>query len=169
MGLLFQTFYKYIVMKKLSYLILLFVLIGIESKGQDYQTGIGLRGGAWSGVTLKHFISDKTALEGIFDSRWHGVNLTGLYEIHKNAFDTNHLNWYYGVGAHLGFYDSQYKKWGDNTGSYMLLGIDGILGLEYNFEEIPFNISIDWKPTFNVIGYSGFWGDGGAISLRYIF
>jgi hypothetical protein len=28
--------------------------------------------------------------------------------------------------------------------------------LEYSFSEIPFNVSIDWKPTFNFYGYSGF-------------
>jgi len=49
------------------------------------------------------------------------------------------------------------------------VGIDFILGLENNFKEIPFNISIDWKPAYNLTGYSGFWADGGAISIRYIF
>jgi hypothetical protein len=156
-------------MRKLLFIAFFVVFVALASKAQDYQTGIGLRGGAWSGITVKHFLSEKTAVEGILDSRWHGFNLTGLYEIHNTAFDTERLNWYYGVGAHLGFYDSQYKKWGDNSGNYALVGIDGILGLEYNFKEIPFNISIDWKPTFNLVGYSGFWGDGGAISLRYIF
>jgi len=41
--------------------------------------------------------------------------------------------------------------------------------LEYNFKEIPFNLGIDWKPVFNLTGASGFYGDGGAISIRYIF
>jgi hypothetical protein len=41
--------------------------------------------------------------------------------------------------------------------------------LEYNFKEIPFNLSLDWKPALNLVGSSGFWGDGGAISIRYIF
>jgi len=35
--------------------------------------------------------------------------------------------------------------------------------------EVPFNISIDWKPAYNLWGYSGFWADGGALSIRYIF
>jgi len=50
-----------------------------------------------------------------------------------------------------------------------VIGIDGILGLEYNFKEIPFNIGIDWKPMIDLGGSSGFYGDGGAISIRYIF
>jgi hypothetical protein len=53
--------------------------------------------------------------------------------------------------------------------NYTVIGIDGILGIEYNFEEVPINIGVDWKPAFNLTGYSGFWGDGGALSIRYIF
>jgi hypothetical protein len=50
-----------------------------------------------------------------------------------------------------------------------VVGLDGILGLEYSFVGIPINISVDWKPAFNFAGHSGFWADGGAISIRYIF
>lgn len=156
-------------MKKLLFILLVAFFVSTGVKAQDYSTGIGLRGGAWNGLTVKHFLNEKAAVEGLFDSRWHGFNLTGLYEIHNRAFDLDRLNWYYGVGAHIGFYDTQYKKWGDNSGTYTVIGIDGILGLEYNFKEIPFNIGIDWKPTINLAGYSGFWGDGGALSIRYIF
>lgn len=156
-------------MKKLLFVLIIALFFGLKSNAQDYNTGIGLRGGAWNGLTVKHFLNEKAAVEGLFDSRWHGFNLTGLYEIHNQAFNTERLNWYYGAGAHIGFYDSQYKRWGDNTGNYSVIGIDGILGLEYNFKEIPINLSIDWKPTFNLSGYSGFWGDGGALSIRYIF
>lgn len=156
-------------MKKLIFVLLVALFVAPQIKAQDYNTGIGLRGGFSSGLTIKHFLSERKAVEGIFDSRWHGFAITGLYEVHQQAFDTDRLNWYYGVGGHIGFWDANDKKWGDNTGNYTIIGIDGILGLEYNFKEIPFNLSIDWKPAFNVIGYSGFWGDGGAVSLRYIF
>jgi hypothetical protein len=156
-------------MKKLIFVLLVALFLTAKSNAQDYNTGIGLRGGFASGLTIKHFIKPTKAIEGIFDSRWHGFSVTGLYEIHARAFDTNRLNWYYGIGGHIGFWDTKYKTWGDNTGNYTIIGIDGILGLEYNFEEIPINLSIDWKPSYNLSGYSGFWGDGGAISIRYIF
>ena len=136
---------------------------------QDYRTGIGLRGGFSSGLTLKHFVSNKAAFEGILSTRWRGFDITGLYEIHGEAFDVERLNWYYGFGAHLGFWDGRYAPWGSVGSTYTVIGIDGILGIEYNFTEIPVNISLDWKPAINVFGNQGFWGDGGAISLRYIF
>jgi len=139
-----------------------------QGLAQDYSTGIGLRGGFTNGVTIKHFVSSKAAFEGIIASRWRGLEITGLYEIHGRAFSTDRLNWYYGFGGHVGFWDGRHTKWGENR-SYTVVGLDGILGLEYNFSEIPFNLSIDWKPTINFYGYPGFWGDGGALSARYIF
>lgn len=96
-------------MKKLLFVLLIALFLGFESKAQDYNTGIGLRGGLSNGLTVKHFIGNKTAIEGIFDSRWHGFSLTGLYEIHNQAFNTERLNWYYGVGGHIGFWDTKYK------------------------------------------------------------
>jgi len=141
-----------------------------SSNAQDYTTGIGVRGGFYNGLTIKHFISERAAIEGIISSRWKGFNITGLYEIHQQAFDVAHLNWYYGAGGHIGFWKGKDVSWGDNReDDYTVVGIDGILGIEYNFQEIPINLSLDWKPTMNIIGYSGFWGDGGALSIRYIF
>ncbi len=138
------------------------------ANAQDYNTGIGLRAGFSSGLTIKHFTSQSIALEGLLTTRWQGFDITGLYEVHNQAFDVKRLNWYYGGGAHLGFYNGSYAYWGDNGRAYTVIGIDGILGLEYNFDEIPVNIGIDWKPALNLIGYTGFWSEG-AISIRYIF
>lgn len=155
-------------MKKISITILITFFAFAYGSAQDYNTAIGLRGGFANGITIKHFVSDKAAFEGIIASRWRGVELTALYEIHGRAFDTDRLNWYAGFGGHVGFWDGNDTRWGDDR-SYTVIGIDGILGLEYNFLEIPINFSVDWKPAFNLFGYSGFWADGGALSIRYIF
>lgn len=156
-------------MKKYILTLVLFLSIASLSYAQEYQTALGLRGGFSNGVTVKHFIGEKSAVEGIFTTRWSGVNVTGLYEIHKwRAFDVNRLNWYYGFGGHIGFWDGSRDPW-DGSSNYMVIGADLILGLEYNFEEIPINLSVDWKPAFNIIGASGFWPDAGAFSARYMF
>jgi hypothetical protein len=139
------------------------------SNAQDYKTGIGLRGGLANGLTVKHFLGEKSAVEGIIASRWRGFELTGLYEIHATAFEVERLKWYYGFGAHVGFWNGSYAGWGTSGTSYTVVGVDGILGLEYSLKDIPINIGLDWKPAFNIIGYTGFWGDGGALSIRYIF
>ncbi len=158
-------------MKKLGFTILLSLCCFFFSNAQDYNTGIGLRGGFSKGLTIKHFVSSKSAFEFIISSRWDGLAITGLYEIHNRAFDADRLNLYYGFGGHVGFWDGDDTRdyWGTEGESYTVIGVDGILGLEYNFAEIPFNLSIDWKPAFNFYGYSGIWADGGALSVRYIF
>jgi hypothetical protein len=156
-------------MKKITIVLLMAFCSVSLSYTQDYNTGIGLRLGYSNGLTIKHFTGSKTALEGIFASRWRGFEFTGLYEIHNQAFHTERLNWYFGFGGHVGFWNGDYAGWGNPGTSYTVVGIDGILGIEYNFNEVPLNIGIDWKPALNIIGYSGFWGDGGALSIRYIF
>jgi len=156
-------------MKKIIVSFFFLLTMFSSTYSQDYNTGIGIRAGFYSGITIKHFISTNTVLEGIVDTRWRGFQFTGLYEINHQAFDTERWNWYYGIGGHVGFWDGNNTNWGNSGTNYTVAGIDGILGLEYNIEEIPINIGIDWKPAFNIIGYTGFWGDGGALSVRYIF
>jgi len=155
-------------MKKLLLIVCLFC-IGTLAQAQDYGTGIGIRGGSANGLTIKHFISNDVAIEGIVATRWNGLNLTGLYEIHAPAFNEPGFNWYYGFGAHLGFWDGDHSHWDDDNSNHTIFGIDGILGLEYNIREIPINLSLDWKPALNIFGDSDFWGDGFGLSVRYVF
>ena len=158
-------------MKKIFFICILVLGLGTIAKAQDYNTGIGFRGGFSSGLTVKHFVGSKAAFEGILSTRWNGFIVTGLYEVHNQAFNAEGLKWYFGFGGHIGFWNGNYSKnyWGDYGTSYTVVGIDGILGLEYSFSEVPINLSLDWKPAFNFVGYSGFWADGGALSIRYIF
>lgn len=156
-------------MKKIAITIIIGVIFCSFCYSQDYSTGIGLRGGFSNGLTIKHFVSERNALEGIFSSRWQGFLITGLYEYQNQFANTERLNWYIGFGGHIGFWNGNNVKWGNSGTNYTVVGIDGILGLEYNFVEVPINIGVDWKPAFNIAGYSGFWGDGGAVSIRYIF
>jgi len=136
---------------------------------KDYNTGLGVRLSPTAGFTVKHFVSPKAAVEGIFSARWHGFLLHGLYEVHQDAFQTTNFNFYYGVGGHYGYWDvNKYPHpWYDERGIYSVFGVDGILGLEYTFREIPFSLSLDWKPMVNLINYTGFWGDDVGFSIRF--
>ncbi len=156
-------------MKKFTIVSLLVLFIATVSNAQDYNTGIGIRGGTFNGITLKHFISKNQAIEGLLATRWQGIKITGLYEIHNQAFDTPRLNWYYGVGGHIGFWNSDNYNPRYRDRNYTVIGVDGIIGIEYNIGPIPFNVSLDWKPYFDIFGYTGVWFDSGALSIRYIF
>jgi hypothetical protein len=153
-------------MKRIIVIFFLTVCLTAFADAQDYNTGVGLRGGYASGITVKHFIGRNAALEGLLTSRWQGFEITGLYEVHGMAFDVDRLNWYYGGGAHLGSFDASNVPWGT---SGIVVGIDGVIGIEYNFTEAPISVGIDWKPSINILGYSEFRGDEAALSVRYIF
>ena len=152
-------------MRRIFFSIIMVIGIATATYAQDYTTGIGLRGGTGWGITAKHFMNSNNAFEGFVYGHSHGFNLTGLYEIHDRAFDVDNLRWYYGFGAHIGSYDYN-NSIDDND---FILGIDGIVGIEYTFTEAPINIGIDWNPYINFTGKSGFFPGSGAISIRYVF
>jgi len=151
-----------------------FVLTFSDSMAQNYNTGLGLRLGSFNGVTVKHFLNSENALEGLLSTRWDGFLITGLYE-YQNSLGIDEaptFDWFIGGGAHIGFwnvdaYPDKYKP--DFDGGIPIIGLDFVIGLEYTFEEAPFSLSLDWKPGFNIFGYSHWWGDGAAFSARYTF
>ena len=156
-------------MKKTWFIFLFVIVISTyKSYSQEYKQAIGVRGGLYTGLTYKNFFKNKTAFEVMLQTRWHGWGLVGLIEHHNDISGVENLYWYYGYGAHVGFYDGRYTHW-DNEGTYTVAGIDGIIGVEYKIPGAPLAIGLDWKPYFNLIGYSHFFGDGGALSLRYTF
>jgi hypothetical protein len=169
-------------MKKLLFVlsisVFVLVLFPAQARAQrasDYQTSAGLRLSPFYGVTIKHFHRGNHALEGILHSGWGAFKITGLYEVHLPAFNEPGLRWYYGGGVHAGFGGQYYvDRWNFDhrrRTTYGLLGIDGVLGMEYTIQDmdVPLNFSVDWKPT---IEFSpGLWPRGSelAISVRYIF
>ena len=157
---------KEIMMKKIlaiTFVMLISIAINAQS---DYERAIGLRLGFDNGITYKQFITSISAIEALAYFGNNSWNFTGLYEINnENAFQVDRLDWYYGAGGHIGFYNSKLEG---NDGSF-LFGVDGIIGIEYNLEQVPINLSLDWKPQINIIGGTGFVGDTGALSVRYMF
>lgn len=150
----------------ISFTCLLFSMLCLS---QNYITGIGLRGGYTNGLTIKHFVSTNHAIEGIISTRWKGVEFTGLYEFQKSFMGAERLDWFIGIGGHVGFWNGDNSYWGTPGKDYTVVGLDGILGLEYSFREVPISIGLDWKPEINLFGYTGFWADGGSLTVRYIF
>lgn len=133
-----------------------------SSNGSTYTTALGVKVWDGGGISFKHFLNDKAALEliGYFWSR--GARLTGLYEIHGPISGANGLQWYIGPGAHIGFYNTKY---GDGS----FIGIDGVIGLDYKFNGAPINISLDWQPSFEFGDNRGFMGSWGGLGIRYTF
>jgi hypothetical protein len=144
-----------------------------QSKGRSYQTALGIKFGDGGAVTLKHFLKQDAALEGIGHFWRYGGRITGLYEFHGDINGAPGLKWYVGPGAHIGFWNNKWKdRYGYGySGSYV--GIDGVLGLDYKFNGAPINMSLDWQPSFNFGDgperYYGFYSSWGGFAIRYTF
>jgi hypothetical protein len=157
-------------MKRITLAIFSLILFTMSLGAQDYHTGLGLRASMAPGISVKHFFTTNMAGEGILTVRWGGFNATGLAEWHLPVFDTEGFYFFYGGGAHLGVWDRSQDYYGSTgDGTSVFLGVDGIIGLEYAFLDIPLSIGLDWKPGMNVISDFGFFFDDLAISLRYLF
>lgn len=155
-------------MKKLLLLFIAALTFSLTTKAQDegpstsssYKDALGVRLGSnvpviKNGITYKHFMGNN-AIEGIL-SFGDGVGICGLYEIHK-PLSTENLQWFIGGGGYVGFNSSTTN-----------VGVAGIVGLDYKFNQIPLNISLDWKPELNIISKVGFQGEGIGFSARFTF
>lgn len=152
-------------LKKLLIGSLLIFAVATTLNAQSYNSAFGVRLGYDNGLTYKHFFAPASAGEFILSASPHYFQLTGLYEYQQPVPGAPNLDWYLGLGAHIG---GLYKDHGYDNG--FLLGADLIAGLEYAFPKAPFAASLDWKPSFNFANnYHDNWFYGLALSLRYTF
>ncbi len=139
---------------------------GYSSSG---GTSIGARFGSEQGLTLKHHLGGGAAVEGILAARTWSTNLTVLYHFfHKPTGIIDNLDWFVGAGGHIWLFNTNHRNFDQNNyNGNAGIGIDGAIGMQYNFSEVPINVSLDWKPAFNIVGGSYFNGGGFGLSVRY--
>ena len=159
-------------MKKLLFTLAFVCVAMLSAYSQSYKTAAGLRLGYPASLTLKHFINEKGAIEGILGFRGYSayrwINVGISYQHHSPIKEVENLNWYVGGGASAFFWtwDDSFVDPGSNTS----IGIMAVGGLDYKFADFPLNVSVDWMPIFFVNGYtSGFGGAYGGLSARYTF
>ena len=99
------------------------------------------------------------------DKHWSYINLTGIYQWTWNL--GGDFGWFAGVGANVGLY-SHDNNYVGNDRDGLGLGVAAQIGLEFNPSAIPFQFTLDFRPSWGLIGYSGF-GYGGALGIRYRF
>jgi hypothetical protein len=146
---------------------------------QQGQTGVGVRLGTDPGITVKHFVRENGAIEGILHTGYRGLLITGLYEWHTPLSEPAGFKFYAGLGGHLGVFDHYvhvhhhyYHHHYDDvvySDTHASFGPDGIIGLEYDFTEIPLNMGLDIKPAIDFhYGHAHTYVDG-ALSIRVLF
>jgi hypothetical protein len=166
-------------MKKAILILLIsvsFLTIAKQSKAQDadsYKMAVGLKFGAYEdGVSIKYFTTSTISLEGVLGFRDDGVVITGLYEINQQAFNVAGLKFYYGFGGHAGAIGKgEYERIGgeeDYNNNHILLGADGVLGLEYIIPQAPIAISLDLNPRVELAS-GPFFDIAPGLGLKYTF
>lgn len=157
-------------MKKLlalSFLSIVVFAAQAQKNNDSYQQALGVKFYP-GGITYKNFSTSKKAFEGIGYFWKDGFRATGLIEFYGDIKNAPGLRWYAGPGAHIGFWNNEWRDRYPNRNDGVAIGLDAVLGLDYKFNGAPINMSIDWQPSFNVIGYNYFEGGWGGVSLRYI-
>jgi hypothetical protein len=132
-----------------------------------YRTAAGIKfyPGA---LSLKHFVAPAIALEGALYFWSFGFRLTGLAAYHGPIKGAPGLRWYAGGGAHIGKWNTAWESLNPNYTSTSY-GIDGVLGLDYKFKDLPLNLSLDWQPSYNLGGYNYLEAGWGGLAIRYTF
>lgn len=141
------------------------------ANAQGYKTGLGVRLSSSNAmqnnsVSFKQFISEKTAIEALF-TFGDPLALGALLELHK-PLAAEGLSWYYGGGGYIGFV----KKLNTTTNKETTdpnFGAQGVIGLDYKFNNIPLNISLDWKPELNLVNDINFEPAAIGFTARFTF
>lgn len=145
-------------MKKLT--IASFILfLGLTISMEVYSQEVGIRFGNVNG--------NNVALDGVFSigefSRVHGdlsfgsggVGIDLLWNPIYRPIADSEVNYYLGFGPSVFL--------GDN----FALGAAGEIGAEYQFEEIPLVIGLDWRPYFILVEETSFDGGGFGLNVRW--
>jgi hypothetical protein len=139
--------------------IILLCFVGSRSFAQEYKMGLGARftnaqATVNNSISFRYFLNEGTALEALvsFDP----FSVGGLYEIFR-PLGTPGLKWFYGGGGYVSFSDDR------------VLGAMGIIGLDYKFQRIPLNISLDWKPELNLVKQVDFEAATVGLGVRFVF
>jgi len=157
------------------------VITAANAQVKQYQAGF--RMGVTTGFTGRAITNETWAFEGMLGFRSGGAQFYGLLETRKRLEfpRTDKFFLYYGGGAHIGYvgwqkyyayeYYDRYDYWGRYANYGLAFGIDGVIGLEYQFESVPITLGLDYKPFFEFFGpfyfRANFWDF--AFGIRYTF
>jgi hypothetical protein len=165
-------------MKKL--LSLLLFSIPLLSFTQNYSTCAGFRGGESWGFTYRFYNDENNATEALLSFRNGGMQLTAMKEEFSPVLlnYSSHFFLYKGYGGHLGYtrwlhddYNHFTNEFWYHTKASPVLGIDGLIGLEYCLFKYPFTCGLEFKPFAEVGGRRFFklnlWDF--ALTFKYTF
>lgn len=162
--------------KVLLFCLLTFFFLPTEDaqaqEGAPYKSAIGARLSYGIGATYKLNLNDKSAIELMASAPgFRDFRVAGFYEVHIPITKVDGLRAYYGGGPTLRFFTFSSSL----LSNYLAIGVAGIGGCEYTFENLPINLSLDFSPgiyifnTANGVDLDLDFASGWGISCRYTF
>jgi hypothetical protein len=138
------------------------------------QTRLGVRLGIIQGVSYQHYITDNMVLEAIgclyrYDP---ALFVFGQY-ITPYIMPEPQLRFLFSAGVHVGYFEAcknidWFPDSFDQQEKYLIPGVDLQFGIDYDFTEFPVNLTLDYRPAFNIAYHVGYWY-GIALTVRYVF
>ena len=138
---------------------------------QDYKTALGVRLSSSNAmqnnsISIKQFINEKMAIEGLF-TFGDPLALGALLEFHK-PLSAAGLTYFYGAGGYIGFIKTV-NTTTQKSSTDANFGAQGVIGLDYKFNNIPWNLSLDWKPELNIVSDINFEPAAIGFTARFTF
>lgn len=156
-------------MTKKKILVIAIVAMGFWGavNAQVDTRNIGLRLTSGAEVSYQQPLGSSNRLEldlGLtLDKNYDIFNLAGVYQwVWDLSALTEGFNWYAGAGAAVGL-------WSASHSTELNVGVLGQIGIEYNFSNIPLQLSLDYRPQLDLLHDAGFYGYGVALGVRYKF
>jgi hypothetical protein len=126
------------------------------ANSDSYKSGIGIRVWDGAGFSLKTFFAENQAIDlTAFFSK--NTRIVGLYQKHGDLSTEGNFKWYAGVGGSVVFVNSA-----------SVVGLNGVIGLDYKLRKMPINASFDWQPVLqfkNGDKYDNWF----SLAVRYTF
>ncbi len=143
----------------------------LSASAQEYRSALGVRLSSSSAiqnnsVSFKQFISGHTAIEALF-TFGEPLALGALIEVHKPLAAAG-LSYFYGAGGYLAF-EKNINPVTLKESRDTYVGAQGAIGLDYKFNNLPLNLSLDWKPELNIVSDLNFEPAAIGFTARFTF
>ena len=142
-------------MKKL--IVLVVAALAFAAVANAQPRAIGVRAGWGAEVSYQHTLGAENFLE--LDLGWSANALNAAVAYDFKITDLGPFGFYAGPAADLWLVDE----------GGIGLGAGAQVGLEYIFDSIPLQLSLDWRPMFNFVPDTAFGWKGIALGIRYAF
>lgn len=136
------------------------LLLSIAGKAQQYNRAIGIRSSNDFSILYEKQINDESNYRFTYSfgyGRGQKISAYKIFQYYKLDDFPPNLSFHFGYGAHIGycrwrqFFKNEHGQYWDKM-YRPILGLDGIVGLAYNFTSVPLAISLDVNPCFDLWG-----------------